>query len=357
MEYHPATIRIEGRDIPVTDILQKKFTGDTVFEKSTVFFIDAWLRGQTHFTLQTSGSTGTPKSITVTRRQMEASAQRTAQALSLQAGHTALVCLPTQYIAGIMMLTRALTQQLNIIAVEPSSDPLKNLTGPIDFAAMVPLQVQESLPALHKVKTLIIGGAALPASLHAALQQIVTKVYATYGMTETLSHIALQAINGEQAQSCFHVLPGIRIEQDRRSCLVIHIPEFDEPIVTNDVVTLHSPETFQVIGRWDSIINSGGVKVSPEKIEAIGAEVLQELGWNIPCCVTSVPDERLGEKVVMLLETSSWTEAQTASLRTALATRLTAYEVPRQFFAVPSLVYTETGKVHRLKSRALVQPD
>ena len=193
------------------------------FEQNTLDFCHRWLSEQQSFQLQTSGSTGIPKSIFVTRQQMEASARLTIKALNAEPNQTALVCLDTRYIAGQMMLVRSLINGMNIVAVDPASNPFEKTPSSqsLDFAAIVPYQVQAILSStsrsrLDQLKTVIIGGAPLDLSTKKELQSVTCKCYATYGMTETISHIALQRLNGEHVQEYFETFREIQISKDDR---------------------------------------------------------------------------------------------------------------------------------------------
>ncbi len=269
-------IKFERNQIAISDIQSGIFSYANNVDHPALQFCEKWLSGQESFTLQTSGSTGTPKQINVTRDQLKSSAHLTAKAIGLQKNDTSLICLDTRYIAGIMMIVRSLETSMNMIIVEPSSNPLEKVEedDTIDFTALVPLQLETILKSpqrekLNKIKNTLIGGAALNPKTIKELEGLPCSFFATYGMTETLSHIALQKLNGKNAQDFFEVLPGITITKDERGCLVINAPHISvDPVITNDLVELFGSSQFRWLGRVDTIINTGGVKVIPEKIEA-----------------------------------------------------------------------------------------
>ncbi|MEK8021813.1 MAG: AMP-binding protein [Candidatus Parabeggiatoa sp.] len=324
------------------------------WETSIYLFIRDWLDDYPTLQVQTSGSTGAPKRITVLKNQMIQSALMTGNFFNLQAGQNALLCLSAGYIAGKMMIVRALVLGLNLIAVEPTSRPLDNIqTEIIHFAAMVPFQLHtllfESLPnvtdKLKQVQTIIVGGAAVNSRLFEAVKNISPKVYATYGMTETLSHIALRPLNGSEASFYYQALDGIQIKQDERGCLVIRAPQLinTEQLVTNDLVTIHSNKTFQLLGRADNIINTGGVKIIPEQVE-------QKLHSSIPVqrfIITSIPDDKLEHQVILLIEGSEFDAFQLDKLNEALENKLSRFERPRQVYFVEQFIETPTGKIQR----------
>ena len=316
-----------------------------------LLFIKQWLQGENSFKLNTSGSTGKPKEIILTRHQLQQSALRTISALNLSEKNTALICLDTKYIAGKMMLVRALESNMKIVAIEPSSDPFQKLNNGISngFAAVVPLQLQEilsdanSLQKLNQLETVIVGGGAVSNTLQKQISKLNCAVYATYGMTETVSHIALQRLNGSKASELFTVLSGIEISKDERGCLVIQMPEFSEPIITNDLAEIINPNQFRWLGRFDNVINSGGFKIYPEKIEKALESFLPDQAFFI----TSILDERLGEKLVLILEGKN-TTIDFSKLN------LHPYEIPKDIIHLPEFIRTETGKINRVKTMRLL---
>lgn len=249
---------------------------------------------------QTSGSTGTPKSIQLSKQAMLKSAENTIEFFNLGENQKAVLCLPGKYIAGKMMIVRAFLAEMNLILIEPASLPDFSNLGKIDFCAMVPMQAAKLLEQNKwpDIKTLILGGAETNTQLAGKLQSVETEVFETYGMAETCSHIALKRINGKNSEEFFTTLPGIKISQDNRGCLEIEAPFLNEKIITNDIVELVSENNFNWIGRFDSIINSGGIKIQPEILEKKITGILQK-----PCVILGKPDELLGQKVVLIIET------------------------------------------------------
>lgn len=324
------------------------------FERDTLNFCHDWLNGKTSFEIETSGSTGQPKKIVIRREQMEASARLTAQALNLQAGYNALLALDPDYIAGKMMLVRSLVIGMNTIATEPCADPLKDIGNErIDFVALVPYQVKTilqstaSLKKLDSINVVIVGGAALDQQSVDLLQSSKCRVFLTYGMTETISHIALQKINGKQKQETFVALAGILLEKDERDCLVIEAKLLGlQPIRTNDVVTLLSETSFQWLGRWDNVINTGGVKVFPEKIEKEIEKIFYQFDLRNRFFVAGVPDPLLGSKVTLIIEGDCNGEELNKAIH-ILRSAVSKYEIPRETKMVPQFIETKTQKINR----------
>ncbi|MCF6180743.1 AMP-binding protein [Lutibacter sp.] len=318
----------------------------------TVFnFLEKWFDKNDVVKVQTSGSTGKPKSILLKKQYMVNSALATGEFFNLSENTNALLCLSVNYIAGKMMLVRALTLGWNLDFIEPISNPLKNNIKKYDFLAMVPLQLENSLDNLSNVKKIIVGGAPVSNHLLKQLQNIDTTVFATYGMTETITHIAVKRLNNfktviasETKQSLYQALPNIKISKDDRNCLVINAPNIsDTKIVTNDIVEIISSTEFKWIGRLDTIINSGGVKLFPEEIESKLSKCIKNEFF-----VAGIKDEKLGEKLILVIENSNQNSTkefifnQINSLKT-----LDKYQKPKEIFFVDKLVKTPTEKINR----------
>ena len=328
----------------------------TPFEKVSLDFGRAWINGANDFSVHTSGSTGIPKKITLHRGQMEASARLTERALGLQAGYTALLCLDASHIAGQMMLVRSFVTGMNIVAVEPSANPWDHIANglPIDFTALVPYQMHTILNSpsakekLNELKTVIIGGAPADEKLKLSVGSLKCKVFATYGMTETISHIALQKLNGADRQDYFQVLPGISIQTDQQGCLTIAANYLGPgKIVTHDLIEILSPHQFKWLGRLDNVINTGGVKVIPEKIEREVEHIFQELGLQNRFFISGIEDPSLGSKVVLIVEGVQWDDALTQRIYKSLAGRLSRYEIPKEIRRLYRFVETDTQKINR----------
>jgi O-succinylbenzoic acid--CoA ligase len=322
-------------------------------------FCHEWLSGKTTFTITTSGSTGTPKTIELRRGQMIASAKKTINALGLREGMTSLVCLDVNFIAGKMMLVRSMLAGMKMTIVEPVANPLSELPSlKLDFTALVPYQLGAILSSsarsrLNDVGRIILGGASIGSELLREIKKIDTPVYATFGMTETLSHIALQKLNGRDAQDFFEVLDDIEISVDERQCLVIKADYLDDAVTTNDIVELINKKCFRWLGRWDNVINTGGVKVMPEKVE----QAIGDLLANNRYFVASLAHEQLGQQVVLVVEGMLSLEEEMKVLN-KLKSVLLKYEVPKQVLYCSEFATTQTQKVNRAASlkNALPRP-
>lgn len=311
-------------------------TSKETYEKQLSKFISEWFDDKDYVALTTSGTTGTPKIIQLKKEAMVNSALATAAFFDLKENCKALHCLPTQYIAGKMMLVRALVLGWDLDLVKPNNHPLDGNTQKYDFAALVPLQVEKSLEQLHRVKKVIIGGAKLDIKLINKLKTIPSAFYETYGMTETITHVAAKKIE----DNAFLVLPDIRISTDERKCLVIEAPRLsDEKIITNDAVEIIEGNKFIWLGRIDNVINSGGVKLFPEKIE-------EELSGKIPqrFFVIGKPDTSLGEKLILVIEGEPY------DMDNSVFEGLDKYEKPKEILFVRKFSETETGKIKRAES-------
>ena len=305
-------------------------------------FIADWFSSSDEMVLQTSGSTGTPKSISVKKEWMRNSAELTRKTFGLKKGDSALLCMPMKYVAGKMMVVRSLKLGLELKVIEPSSNPMKGITEKIDFGAMVPLQLENTLNDLDKIKTLIVGGGQVNPKLVEKLQNVSTQVYETYGMTETLTHVAIKPLNGPSKSDVFRALDDIHFELDARECLVIHATALNpEPIVTNDLVDLIDENSFRWLGRYDNVINSGGIKIIPEVVEA----KLSSIVPNRRFFIAGKSDKSLGEKVVLVVEGKSMDIS---------CKSLDKFEQPKEIHFIPEFVETKSGKIHRQTTLSLI---
>ena len=315
-------------------------------------FLAEWNNDADRLLVHTSGSTGQPKPLWVEKRRMEASARITCQFLGLGKGDTALLCMPLDYIAGKMMVVRALTCGLHLVSVDPTSHPMREVgDDAIDFAAMVPLQVARTLQVeeererLMRVGHLIIGGGAIDPALEQALHSFPNNVWSTYGMTETLSHIALRRINGSDSDAWYTPFDGVSVSLDAEGCLTIDAPEVCEATLsTNDRAVLHADgRRFRIVGRRDNVVCSGGIKLQIEEIESkLKAHI------RVPFIITKRQDPELGEALVLLVEDSN-TEPYHALCRRLLD----RYEQPRLIATVACVPLTPTGKPARHEAELL----
>lgn len=330
------------------------------YETKTLEFCRNWLTGVQEFPVQTSGSTGVPKRTVLSRKQLEISARRTIKELKLQQDDCTLVCLNTEFIAGMMMLARGFIAELDMVIVEPVANPL-SLIPPdkkIDFASFVPMQLQTILhempqasEILNNMKAILVGGAPISSSLEREIKLLQVPVCMTYGMTETASHIALRKLNGEDKAAYFNVLDGIEIGLDKRGCLTIQGDVTNnELLITNDLVELLTPTRFRWIGRVDNTINTGGVKVQSEKIEVAVAEAMADLELPPRYFVASQPDELLGEKIVLIIEREKPSEQAEKELKERLRLLLKKFEMPKEIFYTAAFSETSTGKVAKYKT-------
>lgn len=320
-------------------------------------FLAEWHNDSPTVLVHTSGSTGEPKPLLVEKRRMEASARITCSFLGLRKGDTALLCLSLDYIAGKMMVVRSLTCDLRLLTALPNGNPLRTVTEHIDFAAMIPLQVwnslqvPEELERLRQIRHLIIGGGAIDDKLAQTLADFPNNVWSTYGMTETLSHIALRRLNGPDCSEWYTPFEGVSVSVNADGCLVIDAPAVhDGPLVTNDIAELQFPlqsertgrdtSRFRILGRKDNVICSGGVKIQIEEVEN-----LLKSHVRVPYIITKAPDERLGEQVVMLTES-----ADIAALQRICRGVLPKFWQPRRILTVDRLPLTATGKPARAEA-------
>ncbi|WP_010229794.1 AMP-binding protein [Gillisia marina] len=308
-------------------------------------FLLEWLRPSKFIEVTTSGSTGVAKKIKVRKEHMVNSAIATVKFFEMEAGCTALMCLPAKYIAGKMMLVRAMVLGWELDLVPPSSNPLDNLYKTYDFCAMTPFQLDNSISRLHLINKLIVGGGAVSPNLQEMVQGLNTKVYETFGMTETVSHIAAKRLNGKKKKnSPFKLMPNVHISVDNRDCLVIKAPSIaDDILVTNDVVEIDTYKQFYWKGRFDNVVNSGGIKLYPEDIENRLTDVIDGRFF-----VIGMPDDALGEKLVLFVE-ADFSEELLSELQVKVQSvkELHKYEIPKKIYLIQKFEETPNGKIHR----------
>ncbi|MCD6543286.1 MAG: AMP-binding protein [Flavobacteriaceae bacterium] len=318
-------------------------------------FLSEWFDDSGSIEVSTSGSTGKPKKIQLKKEFMINSAKATGDFFDLNSRTTALMCLPIKYIAGKMMLVRAMILGWHLDVIESDSFPLKGIKKTYEFSAMVPLQLYNSLGEIDRIKKLIIGGGLVSRDLQSKLLDLPTKIYATYGMTETITHIAIKPLNraslrrGTTWQSLYSytTLPNIKITIDNRNCLVINAPKISsEEVITNDLVKIISNNQFKWLGRYDHIINSGGIKLIPEQIE-------EKLSAVIDCrfFVAGLPDKILGEKLILVVEglAQENLKSQISNLKS-----INKFEVPKSIYFLDFFIETETKKIQHQKTLDLL---
>ena len=316
-------------------------------------FLNEWFDASPIITVHTSGSTGVPKELVVRKDRMMQSARLTCEFLNLQAGDTALLCMNLRYIGAMMMVVRSLVAGLNLVVRPASGHPLSDVEVPLKFAAMVPLQVYNTLrvPAerkrLEHTDILIIGGGAVDDSLEAELKTIPIAAYSTYGMTETLSHIALRRLNGEAASKCYYPFPSVELSLSAENTLIVKAPLIcDDVLQTNDIACLCSDGGFTIAGRKDNVINSGGIKIQAEEME----NRLQPF-IPVPFAVTEVPDPCLGQALTLLIAG----KPDIKELENKLQAVLETYYRPKHIFITELIPQTENGKIDRTGCRILAQ--
>ena len=314
-------------------------------------FLAEWRNDSPTVLVHTSGSTGKPKPMWVEKRRMEASARMTCDFLGLREGDTALLCLPLDYIAGKMVVVRSLVRGLRLVCVEPSGEPLGTEAGRIDFAAMVPMQVWSSLRVpeqrerLMRIRQLIIGGGAIDDALSRELVGLPNQIWSTYGMTETLSHIALRRLNGPEASEWYTPFAGVTLSQTAEGCLVIDAPLVcDGQLITNDIAELANDGRFKILGRKDNVICSGGLKIQAEEVERLLSAHLRE-----PFIITKRRDEKFGEVAVLL------TEGDTAAAKTICEQVLPKYWQPRAYVHIDRIPLTATDKPARRQAEQIAK--
>lgn len=336
--------RLNGNTYDFEDLKQVAYSfvkEGLPFEKDLGDFLIDWLDSKDFILVQTSGSTGQSQQIKLQKQAMVNSAIATGDFFNLKPGDKALHCLSSNFIAGKMMLIRALILGLEIDVIEPSSTPIFSSKKRYDFAAMLPMQYQNVINESQNIRIIILGGAPVSESLKQQILSVSSMVYETYGMTETITHIAAKNLSSKQKH--FALLPNVSIATDERDCLKIDAPMLrKESIQTNDIVSILSDTTFDWLGRYDNVINSGGVKLFPEQIESILALQIENRFF-----VTSEHNKSLGEQLILIVEGDEKVDPK-------LLSGLDRFQVPKAVYTIPQFIETGSGKIQRQKTKALL---
>lgn len=327
---------ISGKHLSISDLKSQKNDG----LQCVIDFIERFTDASKSIFISTSGSTGQPKKIEIKKEHLISSAQKTIEFLDLKNGDKVLHCLPVDKIAGIMMFVRWWVGELDLYLTKPNSSPMANDIGKYHFAAMVPFQVASDLNAIHRIEKLIIGGGAINRELEEQLSAHTNTIYHTYGMTETISHVAMRKVGNE---NMFQGLTGVSFSVNKDSCLIINAPHIDVTnLQTNDVVELVGVQSFVWKGRFDNVVNSGGIKLYPEEIE-------KKININEAFFLCSMDDAKLGSKLIILIETTTeenWNK---------YFTKLSKYERPKEVFLLANFNRTTTGKIKRQETFNILQ--
>ncbi|MFP5471191.1 MAG: AMP-binding protein [Bacteroidia bacterium] len=305
------------------------------WEKHIYTFVLEWLNDKNYIITHTSGSTGKPKEIQLPKNTLVESAKNTCTFFNLTGGSKALLCIPAAFIGGKMMLVRGFVSGMDVKTIKPTSSPLEQISTCYHFVALTPQQaMQSSKKTLEYFANIIIGGGEVNTTLENKLREVKSNYYSTYGMTETASHVALKQIG---KQNYFESLTNITFTKDERDCLIIDAPKLlESPLVTNDVVELLSPTQFIWKGRFDNVINSGGIKIYPEEVEKKLEPFITQ-----PFFIGKLPDDVLGEKVVLVVESEQELTIDFSK------TSLSVYEKPKQIIYTKQFTETESGKIKR----------
>lgn len=342
---------IRYSDSSLLDLCNSKIKSSKIgeWEKSIYRFILDWISDTDSIVVRTSGSTGAPKKMSLLKKHMVASAESTLSYFGLKEKNTAWLCLPVEYIAGKMMIVRAMVGKLNLVYTEPSSNPLIDNPENIDFVPMVQNQVAnllssvEGMHQLEALKKLLIGGSDIsPAIENTIIENGNISAWHSYAMTETITHIALRKIGSKNKLGDFEPMVGVTIDLSSKDQLVIHYPKIGvRNLVTNDLVKIYSDGSFSILGRLDDMVISGGIKIMPSIVESVVQEII-----NYELFVAGIPDEKLGQQLVLFIEAGSNSYSY-PSLVEYLSGKLSNYLIPKNIIYLDEFMRTQSGKVNR----------
>lgn len=327
------------------NLLELRRTYKKDWQLKILQFVELFLGKTKDFHFKTSGSTGYPKEMSFSKENVQLSAQLTGEFFGFNKEKIAILCLSTDYIAGKMMLIRAIYWKMKLLCVKQKSNPLYDITEQIDFMSLVPYQLSEIFDKnenkLKLVKNILIGGGMISHQLKLKIQNSTAKIYESFGMTETLSHFALRRLNGNKPEKHFSVLKGFSITTDKRNCLIINTPFSENAIITNDLIRIVTKNRFEWLGRYDNIINTGGIKFIPEELEKKISHLIA-----IPYFITSKSDAKLGERIVLVINDKSENINQ-QKLLGQLTKCLSKYEMPKEIIFKTKFNLSKTGKILR----------
>lgn len=298
-------------------------------------FLTSWFNKKDFIIVNTSGSTGVPKKIKLKKVDLIASARLTAKFFDLKPENKLICCLPIKYIAGKMMLVRSLVLGLDMYLFKVNSSPISNLDQLYDLAAFTPIQLENSLEHIDKIKNVIVGGSAVSDVLKEKILDSKSNIFETYGMTETITHIAVKNLSNNENE--FRVLPGIEIFE-KNNCLLIKPGHLSIGFVqTNDVVKLIGKNKFVLLGRKDFIINTGGIKINPEAIEKKLSKY-----YSSEFIISSISSDKFGDQIVIVFKENIPENYEKAF------EILNKYEVPKKAFTL-STFPENNGKLNRIQ--------
>ncbi|TAH26445.1 MAG: hypothetical protein EAZ07_04250 [Cytophagales bacterium] len=334
------------------------------YEKKVAQFCKNWKNHCEFFEVSTSGSSGTPKTINIHRSQAQASVRLTQKALNLEKNWNILLCLSIDTIAGKMMAIRAIELGMNLYVTNPSKNPFLEISPSvvIDFVSFVPNQLIEILSnefsknRINLLKIILLGGAPIPEFLVEQIQNILTPIYSSYGMTETVSHIGLRLLNTSQAEQTYHILPEIEVQLNENNCFKIRGKVTkDEWVNTSDVGEIINGTHLKILGRKDNVVNSGGIKIQIEEIEEIISGIFKHQKIQSRFIITSIPDKILGESLILIVEDSIWTEENSNNLFQTIKSQCPKYKAPKAIYFIQQFIETESQKIDRIKNKLTIE--
>ena len=309
-------------------------------------FLEFWKSDKEILFVQTSGSTGKPKEIEIKRNAIINSAKATLDYFKIKENSKFHCCLPTKYIGGKMMLVRAIINKAEIVLTKPTKNVTSELKEKIDFSAMTSMQLENSIheKGFKHIKKLIIGGGPISNQLLEKIDDQPTKCYQTFGMTETVSHIAIRELKNSIIDNPYKCLNHVKILTNKNGNLIINSPKLNiESLTTNDLIQITGNKQFKYLGRSDNIINSGGIKVLPEILEKEIEKILKCKDFFID----KIDDINLGEKIIIV----ALKNLKKEKLKEALEEINDQKIAPKSILFCNHFYYTSNNKINRKKSK------
>jgi O-succinylbenzoic acid--CoA ligase len=306
-----------------------------------------WKSKENKISVYTSGSTGSPKKINIYKNQMVASAKNTLGYFEIKDNSTFLSCLPLKYIGGKMILIRAILSKSKIVLCKPTVNPINELDTEIDFIALTPLQLNSLLEKKNifkKIKLAIVGGGLVSKNVISKIQNLTTNCFQTYGMTETISHIALRNLKNCTDKTPYKCLQDVEVRANNKNQLIINSKELEiKNLVTNDKVKILSTKEFLFLNRTDNIINSGGLKINPEEVEN---KILKSLGDN-NFFVDKIKNDKFGEEIILIALKKIKIDLLIQSIKLLKDKKIH----PKKIYIVDKFIFNDNQKIDKLKSK------
>ncbi len=326
----------------------------------------------------TSGTTGTPKMVPWTHQALRTSVAAVAGTYALSADDATVAAMPLFHGHGLVA-TLLTTLAVGGTVLLPAAQRFSARTFWADMAAAdatwftaVPTIHQivlaswesgarDANPGTRRLRFIRSCSAPLPPEAAARMEATLgVPVLAAYGMTEATHHISgcTPADDTETRRGTVGTpvgtmakivdgevwLSGPQIARGYLGDPALSTGAFSEGwLRTGDLGVLDAHGHLEITGRIKNIINRGGEKISPERVE----QVLAGCPGVAQAAVFPVPDQVYGERVAAAVVAAPHTSLTAEAIIGDCRDRLAKYEVPEHITIVDKLPLTAKGDVNR----------